>query len=265
MTIKRKNLTLICLFIIIAANPPIHAQRTKSSQSAGEQRSAEKGLKDNRYFFYFLNASVSNLGSDREKALYKEAIQRDLIAQQLYMKFLFHESFMEIRHAQKLLIECYRLVLRGNIKSSGSLLNGLAPEVIHKKNVRARHYLHLGYREREVATQFMIMADNFRESLYSMRLYKYVKAIKNVKQGKRYALLALIHSRSESPVAYHVLTFPEIQEGLSHYGGAQTGELVTVHHDNYYKTQKQPSFYDMVWDRPSLDEIPEYKDYLNIQ
>ncbi|MBN1531973.1 MAG: hypothetical protein JXA20_04865, partial [Spirochaetes bacterium] len=55
----------------------LHAQRTRSSLSAGEQRNAEKGLRDNRYFFFFINSSVTNHGTDEEKRIFTEAIRRD--------------------------------------------------------------------------------------------------------------------------------------------------------------------------------------------
>ena len=246
---------------------PLYSQRTKSSLSAGEQRSAEKGLKDNRYFFYFLNSSVSNLGTDQEKSLYKEAVQRDLIAQQLYMKFLFHESFVEVRRSQKLLIDCYRMALKRDIKATGNLLNEFAAEVLHGDDARARNYLHLGYREREVALQFFVMADNYRESLFSMRLYKYLKAIKNAKQAKRYALLAMITSRTSTPDEYKMvlITFKDILDQIPRVAGERKAEMTRLHYDNYYLAEEPPSLYDRVWDKPNLNEIPEYKEYLNIQ
>jgi len=174
---------------------PLHSQRTKSSLSAGEQRFAEKGLKDNRYFFYFINSSVSNLGSKEEKKIFKEAIQRDMIAQILYMKFSFHDSFVEIKHAQKILIDLYKKTLKNDIDTTLKLLNSFAPEVVNKKNKKARHYLSLGYRDVAIARQFLLMADNYRQTLFSMRLYKYVRAIKKAKHGKRYAFLSIIETR----------------------------------------------------------------------
>jgi len=263
----RKILPSILIYLVFFI-PVQHAeaQRTKSSLSAGEQRSAEKGLKDNRYFFYFLNSSVSNLGNDDEKALYREAVQRDLIAQQLYMKFLFHESFIEVRHSQKLLINCYRRVLRRDIAATGVLLNEFAAEVLHGDDARARNYLHLGYREREVSSQFFVMADNYQEQLYSLRLYKYVKAIKNAKQGKRYALLAMISIRTPHDQALHnPLTFKDIMDRIGQVGGERKTEFIRLHYDNYYTAEIPPSLYDRVWEKPSLNEIPEYGKYLEIQ
>ena len=201
---NRKKITVI--FLLLAMLVPFGygtAQRTKSSLKSGEQRNAEKGLNDNRYYFYFINSSISNFGTDEQKAKFRESIQRDMIAQILYMKFTFHESFTEIRKAQGLLIELYRSVLSSDISMTMKLLNGFAPEVAHGRDSGARHYLRLGYRDVALARQYMVMADNFRESLFSMRLYKYVEAIKLAKHGKRYAFLAVLESRKlrENPDA----------------------------------------------------------------
>jgi len=197
MNDRRRILTITMLTLVIAVIPFFdgNAQRTKSSLSAGQQRHAEKGLKDNRYFFYFINSSVSNLGSEEQKALYREAIQRDLIARILYMKFSFHDSFVEIRKAQKLLIDLYRTTLQKDIAAARELLNGFAPEVINTNDSKARHYINLGYRDLAVTRQLLLMADNYRETLYSMRLDKYVRAIKRIKIAKRYAFLCIVESR----------------------------------------------------------------------
>jgi len=257
---------LLVILILLNINP-LYSQRTKSSLSAGEQRSAEKGLKDNRYFFYFLNSSVSNLGTNEEKALYREAVQRDLIAQQLYMKFLFHESFIEVRRSQKLLIDCYRLALKRDINATGNLLNEFAAEILNGGDARSRNYLHLGYREREVARQFFVMADNYRESLYSLRLYKYLKAIKNAKQAKRYALLAMVINRTPAADRHKqvLITFKDIMDRIPSVAGERKAEITRLHYDNYYLAEEPPSLYDRVWDKPQLNEIPEYKEYLKIQ
>jgi len=154
------------------------SQRTRSSHNAGNQRNAEKGLKDNRYFFHFIDSSITNLGADEDKKMFKEAIQRDIIAQQLNLKFLFEESFIEVIRSQALLVRLYRRILGRDIEMARQLLNIFAPAVVDAKGPIGRDYLRLGYRDTADAEIDMIMADNFRETLYSMRLYRYAKAIK---------------------------------------------------------------------------------------
>jgi hypothetical protein len=281
-----RNIFILVLMQVIAISglEHVHAQRVKSSLKAGEQRNAEKGLKDNRYFFYFINSSISNFGTAEHKKLFKEAIQRDLISQLLYMRFMFLESFAEIRKAQRILVDLYRVTLKKDIKASKDLLNQFAPTVIASKDKSALGYLGLGYRDMKVAQTYLAMADNYRESLYSLRLYKYVHAIKKAKHGRRYAfraillsldLLALHKERSEDYVyergdeILHVkarikgITFEELEKRLSEIPPAEKTEYYrTIHLDNFYRTNAQKSFYDVIWETPDLHEIKEYKEYL---
>ncbi len=263
-----------------------HAQRTKSSLSAGKQRSAEKGLKDNRYFFYFINMSITNLGTDEEKKQFKEAIQRDIIAQNLYMKFMFGESFDEIRRSQKILIALYQKTLNKDIAISKKLLNGFAPAVIRTNDYLARHYLRLGYRDTTDARIDLMMADNFDERLYSMRLYRYSKAIKKVKHGKRYALFALLQTEfikgrekkrkidmesgrqtyRDTKKEFGRQTYDELTKLISEASSDEQRDYnLLIHTDNYYRSKDEKSFYDVIWDRPDLSEIKEYEEYLQMK
>lgn len=265
--IKRSVILLLVMIAAIFTASSLHAQRTKSSLSAGSQRNAEKGLKDNRYFFYFINTSITNMGSSDEKKLFKEAIQRDIIAQTLYMKFLFKESFDEIRKAQAILITLYRMILGRDIDEAKKLLNKFAPSIIQKNSYLARHYLRLGYRDAADAQADMIMANNFQERLYSMRLYRYSKAIKKVKHGKRYALFSLIEAKTGPNIKRELglLGFDKQRELILKTSGDDEKEFhLLIHTDNHYKTRDEKSFFDRIWEKPDLDEIKEYEEYLKL-
>ena len=88
-----------------------YAQFATRSQKAGEQRKAEKGLSDNRYFIYYINASVTNYGTDEDKKLFAEIIRRDILAQFFYMKFEFTQAYAEIVKVQILLVKLYKSIL----------------------------------------------------------------------------------------------------------------------------------------------------------
>jgi hypothetical protein len=265
---SRRCVILIILLSLLFLSGIAQAQRTKSSLAAGSQRNAEKGLKDNRYFFYFINTSITNMGTDDEKKSFKEAIQRDIIAQNLYMKFLFTESFNEIRKSQKILIDLYQKTLSKDITMTKKLLNGFAPVVIKKNDYLARHYLRLGYRDAEDARIDMMMADNFQERLYSMRLYRYSKAIKKVKHGKRYALFSLLETKfsREKKKEFGRQSYEELKKLISDASSDDQREYhLLVHTDNYYKSKDEISFYDRTWDKPDLHEIKEYEEYLQMK
>jgi len=263
-----RTVSLALVLIVTLLSSPAQSQRTRSSTYARQQRNSEKGLHDNRYFFYFINTSITNLGTDEEKKLFKEAIQRDIIAQQLYMKFLFGESWDEIRKAQKILIDLYRKALNRDIAMSKKLLNGFAPGVVKSDTFMPRHYLRLGYRDTEDARIDLVMSDNFQEQLYSMRLYRYSKAIKKVKHGKRYAMLALLETKisHDARTEFGYKTYDELKKLITEASDdTNRDNNLLVHADNYYKSKDDKSLFDSVWENPDLFEIPEYRHYLEIQ
>ncbi|MCX7679143.1 MAG: hypothetical protein N2316_07970 [Spirochaetes bacterium] len=273
----------LCIFV----ETHLYAQRTKTSHRAGEQVKAEKGLKDNRYFFYFINPSVTNFGTEEDKKIFREAILRDMISQMLYMRFLFHESYEEIRKAQKLLIDVYRNVLKRDIENARTLLNGIVPAVFESNDKESLLYLRLGYRDLNVAQIYLGMGDNITENLYSMRLYKYVEAMKTAKHGCRYAILGMIavsESKKDKTVQTGIsyplsvlvksirdaiyeyerphLTFNSIIDKIyEHVSKEQREKYLTIHFDSYFKTTFQKSFYDEIWEKAEVDTIEDYKQY----
>ncbi len=259
---------LLLVFSVLILDIPLTAQRTKSSLRAGQQRNAEKGLKDNRYFFYFINSSISNFGEESEIKAFKEAIQRDILSQLLYMKFLFNESFEQIRKAQEMLIGLYRKTIIRDIRITMELLNDYAPQVIKSNDPNARLYLKLGYRDSAVAKQYMVMADNYRQKLYSLRLYRYVKAIKKAKHGKRYAFLSALQSRlkdKERVIGLRWKSFEDLEKLLIRFYPHRKDYLLKIHYDNYYRTPGRKTFYDRVWEKPDFHELSDYEEYMKKQ
>lgn len=277
----------VIVFLIILHADNLYGQKTKSSQRAGEQVKAEKGLKDNRYFFYFINPSVTNNGTATEKKKFKEAIQRDIIAQLLYMRFHFQESYVEIRKSQKLLVDTYRALLIRDVNDSRALLNSFAHDVFRSGDTDARGYLKFGYRDLKVSLMYLGMGDNIRNSQYSMRLNKYVEAIKTAKHGLRYALLArlksqeinnqdtlpgpLYHSLRDTIISFQKATenqdertiaFNDIRRKIMLLTpGNEQKKYLLIHYDSYYRTPEQQTFYEDIWADPRLDDIDDYKHY----
>lgn len=286
INIRSIAFTLIALLIAGAAGP-LYAQRTKSSGRAGEQVKAEKGLKDNHYYFYFINSSVTNYGSDQEKNSFREAILRDMISRMLYMRFHFHESYVEIRKAQKLLIDIYRTTLQRDIDNARLLLNGIVPSVFDSNDRDSLLYLRLGYRDLNVAKIYLGMGDNITEQQYSMRLYKYVEAMKTAKHGSRYAILGMI-AVSESRISKteprglmtafttairsiqdsidefdrRNLTFNTIINKIHKYSPpGEREKYLTLHYDSYFRAREGKSFFDEIWDKADVDSIEDFRQY----
>ncbi|MBN2039969.1 MAG: hypothetical protein JW864_08015 [Spirochaetes bacterium] len=263
----KKNIKIFTLILILFLFSPemVQAQRTKSSTKGGELRKAEKGLKDNKYFLYFLDSSVTNFGSPEEKKLYKEASQRDILSQLLFLRFMFKESYKEVRKTQEQLVNLYSIALSRDIAMTKSLLNEIAPRVILKNNPKSVEYLRLGYRDQRLAAILMKMADNYKKTLYSMRLYEYVNAIKNAKHGKRYALLAMIESNltHEQKMDAKYSDFVWIKNKITEFSPAEKKDHYSqIHLDNFYLTPESKSLYERIWDNPEIQQHEDYRRYL---
>ena len=259
-----KKITASTFILLLVLTQTVYSQRTKSSLSAGNQRHSEKSLKDNVYFFYFINTTVSNSGTEEEKSIFIEAARRDLISRMLYMKFSFNPAMNEIRTTQKLLITlCSRIAVR-ETESATALLNEIAPEVIETKNKTAKKYMSLGYRAVDTAEKVMIMSDNLPEKNFSIRIYEYVKAIKNAKYSKRFAIIALIESRIplEKKRRINFNKYDIVKELIDLYIPENKDKYNRIHSDNYYKVDPSASVYETVISNPELDKIPEYKNYI---
>ncbi len=264
MTFKKSAALLLLLIALIISAEPSYPQRTKSSLSAGNQRRSEKGLKDNKYFFYFINSSVSNYRDEQQLSIFTEALRRDLIARILYMKFSFDNSFAEVKHSQILLIELYRNVLKQEIKETRIILGQSAVEVMQSKEYMPRKYLALGYRSVKWADRTMLMADNLPETNYSIRLYEYVKAIKNVKTARRYAIVALLEKRipPELKKGINYNDYDRVSSLINEYLNEQKDRYLLMHRDNYYRIEPSGSLYEKIMDEPGLENIPEYSGYM---
>lgn len=254
---------LSALMLLLMLSQNLYSQRTKSSLHAGNQRHSEKSLKDNVYFFYFFNSTISNTGTEEEKAIFIEAARRDLISRMLYMKFAFDPAMKEIRTTQELLITlCNKIALR-EIDSATALLNEIAPEILKKGNQASKKYMSLGYRDIDWAKKVMIMSDNLPEKNYSIRIYEYVKAIKNAKFSRRYALTALIENRvpPEKKGRINYNRYDTVKQLIDQYIPENKEKYSRIHFDNYYKVEPNTSVYDMVASNPELEKIPEYENY----
>ena len=259
-----KKIAATAFIILLFLNHSAHSQRTKSSLSAGNQRHSEKSLKDNRYFFNFINPTITNSGSDEEKNIFTEAARRDLISRMLYMKFSFNPAMNEIRTTQLLLIDLFSKIAIREIENATILLNEIAPEVLKTGNKASKKYMSLGYRSADWAEKVMIMSDNLPEKNYSIKIYEYVKAIKNAKYCKRYAIIALIENRipPEKRGRINYNKYDTVKELIDKYIPENIEKYSKIHFDNYYKVDPAASLYDTIIQNPELDKIPEYKNYM---
>ncbi|MCL2156009.1 MAG: hypothetical protein FWH53_10120, partial [Leptospirales bacterium] len=91
-----KKFIVLAFPILLIWTQGVYSRGTDSSSYAGNQRHAEKSLKDHQYFFSFIDPTITNNGDDEERALLIEATRRDLISRMLYMRFDFNPAMNEI-------------------------------------------------------------------------------------------------------------------------------------------------------------------------
>jgi hypothetical protein len=259
-----KRTAVVALLILILLHHDVYSQRTKSSLSAGSQRHAEKSLKDSRYFFYFINTSVSNTGTEEEKQIFTEALRRDILSRMLYMKFAFTPAMGEVIKTQQLLVKLFSIIAIREIDDVKKLINENAPEILKSKCPSAKKYMSLGYRSADWALKLAMMSDNLPDKNYSIKIYEYVKAIKNAKYGKRYAIISLIESRipAEKRGRINYNKYKTVKELVEKYIPENKEKYLFIHSDNFYKIASSESLYDKIVAAPGLETIPEYTNYI---
>ena len=260
MIFKKFIIPVSLLLIIIIT--PAYPQRTKSSQYAGSQRHAERSLKDSLYFLRFIDPSISNKNIEGEVQIYTEAIRRDLISRTLYLKFSFNTSLHEIKKTQNILNDLFKKIITRDIKEAHDILNENASEILDSRDSAAKKYMSLGYRCAKTAEKAMIMSDNLNPANYSIRLYEYVKAIKNAKYAKRYAIIAIIEKRlpPEKKGKTNYNKYSIVSELIDKHLVDKKEPYQLIHFDNFYQTKK--SIYESITSNPELEKIPEYLDYM---
>lgn len=254
-------ITLICTLCPLQ----IYSQKASSSIVAGEQKKAEKGLKDNRLFIYYLDSTIVNCANETETNLFVDAVKHDLVAQFYYLRFSFTDSFREIRITQKLLIDIYVRLIDSELKETKIFLNSFASKVINSQDQKASLYLRLAYRNLAVCRQEKIMADNYKKSLYSLRLHKYVKSMISLKEAKRYGVAAYLQSIEPAKLNLHQghFSFDFIMKIIDDNAEPEYKETMKVmHYDSYYMFKTNESVHAKIWDDPQLDEYEPYRKYL---
>ena len=125
----------------------------------------------------------------------------------------------------------------------------------------AKKYMSLGYRSAKWAKTVSMMSDNLPPTNYSIRLYEYVKAIKNAKYAKRYAIIAIIEKRlpPEKKGRINFNKYETVAELIEQYLPDLKERYMKVHTDNFYKSDS--SIYQVISANPELEKLPEYKDY----
>lgn len=158
---------------------------------------SQKILKDNHYFLHVLNQGISNFGTDKEIALFKEATQLNYNAHLYHVSNDFKNTYLSIRKSQEILRDLYyNLLVNHYYKDCRKILDTIAPIIIDTRDNIAAKFLMLGYRDLRLSKKYLRFGRHTNRFLFSIKIRYYINAVKLARRAKRYAFLALIESKT---------------------------------------------------------------------
>lgn len=167
-----------------------------SVNSFADQLTADRAIQENKEFIEFMDVPISNFGA-KYKETFKDIYQIHFNAEVAYLQSDYNRAFRNVYESQKKQADCYSQVVRDYLEETKKFLDSISPEVIKSKNKKARLYLNLAYRDREVARTHHTVADASNPKLCSNKIYKYIEAIKILRRARRYGLLAMFESQTD--------------------------------------------------------------------
>lgn len=164
--------------------------------SFADQLTADRAIQENKEFIEFMDVPISNFG-EKYKETFKDIYQIHFNAEVAYLQSDYNRAFRNVYESQKKQADCYSQVVRDYLEETKKFLDSISPEVIKSKNKKARLYLNLAYRDREVARTHHTVADASNPKLCSNKIYKYIEAIKILRRARRYGFLAMFESQTD--------------------------------------------------------------------
>ncbi|MBS0618633.1 MAG: hypothetical protein JSR44_10625 [Spirochaetes bacterium] len=177
-------------FIFFIAILPLYA-------NAPDRAFCEKILGENKHFIDFLNSGISNFATADDIQTFEGAAREHYLAHKEYLAGHYKKTHAHIRAAQNILKDLYYTVLNKYYqKDTRELLERNSAMIIETRDVRAAHFMRLGYRDLKVSEIYEGKGFNHNKFLYSTKIWFYIDAIKYARQAKRYAFLAIIESQT---------------------------------------------------------------------
>ena len=165
--------------------------------NAPDRAFCEKILAENKHFIEFLNSGISNFGEGEHLKTFQAAALEHYKAQKEYLSGHYKQTHGHVRESQKIMKDLYYDVLNDYYqKDTRELLERNSAMIVETKDVRASHFMRLGYRDLRVSEIYEGKGFNHNKHLYSTKIYFYIDAIKYARQAKRYAFLAIIESQT---------------------------------------------------------------------
>ncbi|EQA62066.1 adhesin OmpL37 family surface protein [Leptospira alexanderi] len=241
--------------ICVALSIPCSVFADYASNSATHLVRVERGLKTNEFLIRALNSSISNLGSESDKALYKRIVQHHIETSQLYFQFDLEKSYSELKRTQDLLVILYSNLIEVSNKTIRGELNSLGQQVVRGTEAKPKKHLELGYRELTVAEQKKTIADNTRPYLQAIKLELLYESLKLLKQSRKYVVLLSMEYLSDFPPDPETEDFLGILNEINRAMFSRKDEFAKIHFDNHFHTYSGENLYDIYWQNPALEEL----------
>ncbi|MBE7410735.1 MAG: hypothetical protein L6Q54_08215 [Leptospiraceae bacterium] len=242
---------IVLLLCIIHINIFANQDSTKATQLV----KSANGIKENEYFLTAINSSVSNLGDENDKKLFKRCIQHHIESSILYLQFEVGKSYTEVRHTQELIIVLYQSLLNKNIEFLKEEFSRLGKYAVQTGNKKALFYMRLGMRDLAVGEQKILSAKNTRPYLYLLKIKDMVEALKSLKQSGKYIVLLALMYESDYPVDAELTKFEEIKHEINRAMFSKKEKFNKIHHDNNFLTLSGENMLRDIWDKPEIHEL----------
>ncbi|MBM9579365.1 hypothetical protein JWG45_19660 [Leptospira sp. 201903070] len=234
---------------------PISISADLASNGATHLVRVEKGLKVNEFLIKSMNSSISNIGSEADKALYKRIIQHHVETNQLYFQFDLERSYAELKRTQDLLVILYSNVIEGSKKTVRTELIPLGYQAIRGTEARPKKHLEMAYRELAAAEQKKLIADNTRPYLQPIKLELLYESLKLLKQSRKYVILLSMEFLSDFPADPESEDFLGILNEINRAMFSRKDEFARIHFDNHFHAYSGENLYDTYWQNPALEEL----------
>ncbi len=245
--------SLIIILVLFFFQPVLFADQ--DSTKATQLVKSANGIKENEYFVSAINSSVTNIGDENDKKLYKRCIQHHIESSILYLQFELGKSYAEVRHTQELLIKLYFSILKKNSKFLREEFSRLGKYAVQTGNKKALLYMRLGMRDLIVGEQKITNAENTRPYLFLLKLKDQAESLKLLKQSGKYIVFLGLLYESDFPANTEETGFDDLKNEINRAMFSKKEKFNKIHHDNYFKTFDGQNMLRDIWDVPQMHEL----------
>lgn len=247
--------TFACAFGFLLLLPFGNLLGDLDSNRATALLRVERGLKQNEFHLKAINSTISNFGTEEEKALYRRCLQHHIETFTLYLQFDLSHSYDEMRQTQRLLVLLYSSVVNASGQKVRKELDYLSKFALRSPDAEARKHLEMGYREYGASNQKKTIAENTRPYLPGIKTQYLYESLKLLKQSREYVVLLSLKFLSDFEPDLQSTQFEEIYNEINRAMFSKADQYVRIHFDNHFHIFNSENLYESTWENPGLQEL----------